>query len=79
LVAEPCSYFDQDPIPKLLDFDSTIANAQILSVTGNRVTLVYDSKYTIDRELRRLSFDVSDWAARTYANPVFTEISANHR
>jgi hypothetical protein len=79
LVAEPCSYFDQDPIPKLLDFDSTISNAQILSVTGNRVTLVYDSKYTIDRELRRLSFDVSDWAARTYANPVFTEISANHR
>jgi hypothetical protein len=79
VVSEPCSYFDQDPIPKLQDFDTTAANAKILSVSGTRVTLIYESKYTLDREIRRLSFDVSDWAAKTYANPVFTEISANHR
>jgi hypothetical protein len=79
LVSEPCSYFDQESIPKPQDFDSTAVNAQILSVSGTRVTLIYESRFTLDREIRRLSFDVSDWAAKTFANPVFSEISANHR
>lgn len=79
VVSEPCSYFDQETIPKAQDFDTTLSNAQILSVTGSRVTLIYESKFTLDREIRRLSFDVSDWAAKTYANPVYTEISANPR
>jgi len=79
LVSEPCSYFDQDPIPKLQDFDVTAVNGQILSVIGSRVTVIYESRYTGDREIRRLSFDVSDWTAKTYTNPVFTDISANRR
>ncbi|WP_141736528.1 hypothetical protein [Oligoflexus tunisiensis] len=79
LVADPCSHFDQDPAPKAQDFDVSAVNGQILSVTGNRVTVIFESKYTGDREIRRVSFDVSDWAAKTYANVVFTEISANHR
>ncbi|HYX39477.1 MAG TPA: hypothetical protein VE954_40780 [Oligoflexus sp.] len=79
VVAEPCSYFDQETIPKPQDFDVTTVNGQILSVNGSRVTLIFESRYTGDREIRRLSFDVSDWTAKTYANPVFTEISANHR
>jgi hypothetical protein len=79
LMSEPCSYFDQETIPKAQDFDTTLSNAQILSVSGSRVTLIYESKFTLDREIRRLSFDVSDWAAKTYANPVYTEISANPR
>jgi hypothetical protein len=79
IVSEPCSYFDQDPMPKLQDFDITAVNGQILSVTGSRVTLIFESKYTGDREIRRLSFDASDWTAKTYANVVFTDISANRR
>lgn len=79
LVSEPCTYFDQDPIPKMQDFDVTVANGQILSVTGDRVNMIFESKYTGDREIRRLSFDVTDWTAKTYANPVYTEISAKHR
>lgn len=61
------------------DFDVTVANGQILSVTGDRVNMIFESKYTGDREIRRLSFDVTDWTAKTYANPVYTEISAKHR
>ncbi len=79
VVSEPCSYFDQETIPKPQDFDTTVANGKILSVSGTRVTLIFESKYTLDREIRRLSFDVSDWSAKTYANPVFAEISANPR
>jgi hypothetical protein len=79
VVSEPCSYFDQETISKPQDFDTTAVNAQILSVTGARVTLIFESKFTLDREIRRLSFDVSDWVTKTYANPVFAEISANHR
>jgi hypothetical protein len=66
-------------MPKLQDFDITAVNGQILSVTGSRVTLIFESKYTGDREIRRLSFDASDWTAKTYANVVFTDISANRR
>jgi hypothetical protein len=79
VVSEPCSYFDQETLSKPQDFDTTAVNAQILSVTGARVTLIFESKFTLDREIRRLSFDVSDWVTKTYANPVFAEISANHR
>jgi hypothetical protein len=79
LVSEPCSYFDQDPIPKAQDFDVSAVNGQILSVTGNRVTVIFESKYTGDREIRRVSFDVSNWDTQTIANVVFTEISANPR
>lgn len=77
LRSELCSYYENGTIAQLEDFDLTAGNAQILSVTNNRVTLIYESKYTGDREIRRLSFDVSDWTAKTYAKPVFTDISAN--
>ncbi len=79
LLNEPCAYFDQTTITRNLDFDTTLGQGQIVSVTGNRVTMLFESKITGDREIRRLSFDVTDWTAKTYAAPVFTDISANPR
>jgi len=79
LLNEPCAYYDQTTITRNLDFDTTLGQGQIVSVTGNRVTMLFESKFTGDREIRRLSFDVSDWTAKTYATPVFTDISANPR
>ncbi len=77
LASEPCSYYDQASFPVFLDFDTSLSSGQLLSVTNNKVQIVYESKITGDREVRRLSFEVTDWAAKTYSKAEFTDISAN--
>ncbi|MCX6128738.1 MAG: hypothetical protein NTX25_06690 [Proteobacteria bacterium] len=77
LMTQPCDYYDQAEIAKTQDFDTVISKAKLLSVVGTKVQILYETRITGDREVRRVSFDFGDWTSRNLSQIEFTDISQN--
>ncbi len=75
LVTNPCSLFKMQ---ETYEFDNTVVRASVYEINNGKLSILFESKATGDREIRFASFSV-DWNALEISDTTFSEVSENKR